>query len=252
MTKVHPAFLDTCLLLKPYLCDTLLSIAEAAVYRPLWSADVIAELCSSPHTASWPSTRTRSCSTNSTCRRSRSSGRFASRSPGTGDTRVLCRICWRYWAAKAAVARGSRKRASPCSDRPRRSGCGRSPLSITCEQTRSAGLPGQPTALTCDCMVGVELGWLAKARQGGPVVLARRHGRRSFERTSPSDVPGGLACRRTAHLTRSVRASVLRAISFTNSFGSVSPSRRSSGRRTAASSGLPSTACTARYRTREK
>jgi len=43
-TTVHQAFLDTCLLLKPYLCDTLLSVAEAAVYRPLWSADVIAEL----------------------------------------------------------------------------------------------------------------------------------------------------------------------------------------------------------------
>jgi hypothetical protein len=43
-TTVHLAFLDTCLLVKPYLCDTLLSVAEAAVYRPLWSADVIAEL----------------------------------------------------------------------------------------------------------------------------------------------------------------------------------------------------------------
>jgi predicted nucleic acid-binding protein len=39
-----PAFLDTCVLLKPYLCDTLLSLAEAGGYCPLWSADVIAEL----------------------------------------------------------------------------------------------------------------------------------------------------------------------------------------------------------------
>jgi PIN domain len=41
---VLPVFLDTCVLLKPYLCDTLLSIAEAGVYRPLWSSMVIAEL----------------------------------------------------------------------------------------------------------------------------------------------------------------------------------------------------------------
>ena len=32
------------MLLKPYLCDTLLSIAEAGVYRPLWSPMVMAEL----------------------------------------------------------------------------------------------------------------------------------------------------------------------------------------------------------------
>ena len=38
------AFLDTCVLLKPYLCDTLLSLAETDAYRPLWSADVIMEL----------------------------------------------------------------------------------------------------------------------------------------------------------------------------------------------------------------
>jgi predicted nucleic acid-binding protein len=37
-------FLDTCVLLKPYLCDTLLSIAEAGAYRPLWSSMVMAEL----------------------------------------------------------------------------------------------------------------------------------------------------------------------------------------------------------------
>ena len=41
---VFPVFLDTCVLLKPYLCDTLLSIAEADVYRPLWSPTVMAEL----------------------------------------------------------------------------------------------------------------------------------------------------------------------------------------------------------------
>lgn len=39
-----PVFLDTCVLLKPYLCDTLLSIAEAGVYRPLWSSMVMTEL----------------------------------------------------------------------------------------------------------------------------------------------------------------------------------------------------------------
>ncbi|MFD1046518.1 PIN domain-containing protein [Kibdelosporangium lantanae] len=37
-------FFDTCVLLKPYLCDTLLSIAECGLYRPLWSAGVLVEL----------------------------------------------------------------------------------------------------------------------------------------------------------------------------------------------------------------
>ncbi|MFI9008523.1 PIN domain-containing protein [Actinosynnema sp. NPDC053489] len=41
---MFPVFLDTCVLLKPYLCDTLLSIAESGIYRPLWSAGVLAEL----------------------------------------------------------------------------------------------------------------------------------------------------------------------------------------------------------------
>jgi hypothetical protein len=36
--------LDTCVLLKSYLCDTLLSIAEAGTFRPLWSDHVLAEL----------------------------------------------------------------------------------------------------------------------------------------------------------------------------------------------------------------
>jgi hypothetical protein len=39
-----PAFLDTCVLYPAYLCDTLLRLAEAAAYRPLWSDDVLAEL----------------------------------------------------------------------------------------------------------------------------------------------------------------------------------------------------------------
>jgi predicted nucleic acid-binding protein len=41
---VLPVFIDTCVLLKPYLCDTLLTISESGVYRPLWSRDVLAEL----------------------------------------------------------------------------------------------------------------------------------------------------------------------------------------------------------------
>ncbi|ATE57782.1 PIN domain-containing protein [Actinosynnema pretiosum] len=41
---MFPAFLDTCVLFKPYLCDTLLTIAEAEVYRPLWSTGVLEEL----------------------------------------------------------------------------------------------------------------------------------------------------------------------------------------------------------------
>jgi hypothetical protein len=39
-----PAFLDTCVLYPAYLCDTLLRLADASAYRPLWSADVLAEL----------------------------------------------------------------------------------------------------------------------------------------------------------------------------------------------------------------
>ena len=36
-----PAFLDTCALYGAYLCDTLLCLAEAGTYRPLWSVDVL-------------------------------------------------------------------------------------------------------------------------------------------------------------------------------------------------------------------
>lgn len=36
--------LDSGVLLKSYLCDTLLSIAEAGTFRPLWSGHVLAEL----------------------------------------------------------------------------------------------------------------------------------------------------------------------------------------------------------------
>src|SRR6266700_253262 len=39
-----PAFLDTCALFGAYLCDTLLRLAEAGAYRPLWSAGVLEEL----------------------------------------------------------------------------------------------------------------------------------------------------------------------------------------------------------------
>lgn len=39
-----PVFLDTCVLLKPYLCDSMLSVAEAGMYRPLWSPAVLDEL----------------------------------------------------------------------------------------------------------------------------------------------------------------------------------------------------------------
>src|SRR5262245_16563832 len=39
-----PAFLDACVLYPAYLCDTLLRLAEASAYRPLWSADVLTEL----------------------------------------------------------------------------------------------------------------------------------------------------------------------------------------------------------------
>lgn len=39
-----PVFLDTCALYGAYLCDTLLCLAEAGTYRPLWSAGVLDEL----------------------------------------------------------------------------------------------------------------------------------------------------------------------------------------------------------------
>lgn len=39
-----PAFLDTCVLYPAYLCDTLLRLAEAVAYRPLWPDDVLTEL----------------------------------------------------------------------------------------------------------------------------------------------------------------------------------------------------------------
>ncbi|PPK67953.1 PIN domain-containing protein [Actinokineospora auranticolor] len=41
---MYPAFLDTCVLLKPYVCDTLLTIAESGLFRPLWSRGVLDEL----------------------------------------------------------------------------------------------------------------------------------------------------------------------------------------------------------------
>jgi hypothetical protein len=37
-------FIDTCVLFKAYVSDTLLSIAEAGALRPLWSDDVLKEL----------------------------------------------------------------------------------------------------------------------------------------------------------------------------------------------------------------
>jgi len=39
-----PAFLDTCSIFPAYLCDTLLRLAEAGAYRPLWSPGVLEEL----------------------------------------------------------------------------------------------------------------------------------------------------------------------------------------------------------------
>jgi hypothetical protein len=62
-----PAFLDTCVLYPAYLCDTLLRLAEASAYRPLWSADVFVEL-------RW------TCS--------------ATRPPPTGACRTPCRRSW--------------------------------------------------------------------------------------------------------------------------------------------------------------
>jgi predicted nucleic acid-binding protein len=40
----YTAFLDTCTLFGGYLCDTLLRLAEADLYQPQWSPDVLDEL----------------------------------------------------------------------------------------------------------------------------------------------------------------------------------------------------------------
>jgi len=41
---VFPVFFDTCVLYKSYVCDTVLSIAECGLFRPLWSDHVLEEL----------------------------------------------------------------------------------------------------------------------------------------------------------------------------------------------------------------
>jgi hypothetical protein len=75
-----PAFLDTCVLYPAYLCDTLLRLADAGAYRPLWSGNVMEELGRNLIKRGLPADRiagrigqmtqvhrTSFCSTNSTC-----------------------------------------------------------------------------------------------------------------------------------------------------------------------------------------
>ena len=41
---MFPVFFDTCVLFKAYVCDSILTIAESGLFRPLWSEHVLKEL----------------------------------------------------------------------------------------------------------------------------------------------------------------------------------------------------------------
>jgi PIN domain len=137
---VEAVFFDTCVLLKSYLCDTLLSIAENGTYRPLWSAGVMDELQRNllqigvkpdavdhrfrqmtetfpdaltsrasqlSHTGSKCADRMTSCSDSLSCIHAPYVMRCADKHPATGANRALLTLCSLFWQDPDTDARDS-------------------------------------------------------------------------------------------------------------------------------------------------
>lgn len=77
------AFLDTCVLYPAYLCDTLLRLADACLYRPLWSDDVLTGSRQRSDDTSDDSPRSGSAGVAADCRKQFTRRSPASRNPAT-------------------------------------------------------------------------------------------------------------------------------------------------------------------------